>query len=140
MKKKRISIVVALLLIAFTVQPKAQTIANVKPLAPAAVTLSTANASCLATNCISLELGGFKTVSVQLVGACSACTVQFEASDDAAGTWVAVNMFPLSGTQTAVTSATAPGVWNGTVPMARFRVRISALTSSTFVVTVRATL
>lgn len=105
----------------------------------AAATLSAANAACNANNCVNVGLGVFKTVSVQLTGTCGTCTLQFEVSNDGTN-YVSVNMLPISGTQTAVTSVTAVGIWSGQVPTTYFRVRMSALSSGSFVVKLRAVL
>lgn len=135
------SLVAVVLATALTAAPRAQSISNVKPLIITSGTLNATNANCVAAACVQFELGGYKTVMVAIAGSGCVCTVSFEAAGDTANTWVLVNMLPISGTQTAVTSAANPaGVWNGQVPMARFRARISAYTSGSVVITLRGTL
>lgn len=56
--------------------------------------------------------GNDASVVIQLSGTFSA-TAQFQGTGDGAN-WVSVNALPVSGTQTAVTSATAAGAWRVT--------------------------
>lgn len=72
------------------------------------------------------------TAGISLTGTFSV-TVQFEATLDQLN-WVSINAYPASGTQTAVTSATATGLWRANVAgMAAVRVRCSTYTSGTAV-------
>jgi hypothetical protein len=120
----------------------AQRIAEVKPLiATASLTTNTcAGASINSTGCIGVNLGGYTHVAVQLTGTWTG-TVTFEVSVDNGTTWVTQNMLPSTGTQTAVTSATANGVWySSQLVGSQFRARFSTATTPPVVVTVRATL
>lgn len=73
------------------------------------------------------------TAGLSLNGTYSA-VIQFEATLDQLN-WVAVNAYPASGTQTAVTSATGTtGLWRANVAgMAAVRLRCSTYTSGTAV-------
>ncbi len=71
---------------------------------------------------------GFGSATISLQGSFSG-TVQFEGADDA-GNWVAVNALPISGTQTAVTSATTVNIWRVNVSaLAKVRARCSTFSS-----------
>lgn len=117
---------------------RAQSITTVHPVLGGPATLGAASASCLSTNCVSINLGGYTAVSVQLVGACGTCTAQFEVTVDGTN-WVAVSLAP-PGTGVAVTSTTTAGIWQGSVVGRAFRVRLSAWASSSFVASIRATM
>lgn len=128
-----------LLFVLASITLSAQSLSLVKPLHRTSVALAVADSGCLSTNCISVELGGYRNFSFQVVGTCGTCTVQFETSSDGA-TWVAVNMLPVSGTQTAVTSTAAAGIWQGAVTAPRVRARMSAWASGSFIVTFHGTM
>lgn len=97
---------------------------------------ATGTLSAAATS-VTLNLGGYVGVGVQVTGTCGSCTLNFEATLDGTN-WVAVNMTPPSST-TAVTTATAVGAWNGAIVGRTFRVRMSARSSGSFVINIRAT-
>jgi hypothetical protein len=76
------------------------------------------------------SMDGVRALVVDISGTFSA-TVTFEGTVDDS-TWFAVEMLPLAGTQTAVTTATAPGQWTPrcqTLALSQFRARVSAFTS-----------
>lgn len=137
---RRISVFVLLLLL-WALPVHAQTIAGVRAVTVPQATLTAASASCLATNCVTLQLGGYVNIGVQVTGTCGTCTLQFEASIDGTN-FVAVSMTPI-GSATTATSTAVVGIWttaNLPIAVVAFRARISALTSGSFVVTLRATL
>lgn len=85
---------------------------------------------------VTRNMGGYSGVSIQLAGSCT-CTMQFEMTVDGSN-WVAMNVTPPN-SQTAVTSATAAGVWQTSIAAQMVRVRASAFMSGGgFTVTVRA--
>lgn len=134
--------ILAALLVAFGLPASAQSIAGVSPYtATASLTATTCvGASISAAGCIGVNLGGYKFVAVQLTGTWTG-TVTFEVSVDNDTTWVTQNMLPSTGTQTAVTTATANGVWYSTQLVGtQFRARFSTATTPPVVVTVRATM
>lgn len=139
------TIAVALVLCAACLGPvravSAQTIAQVRPIiATASLTTTTCTGSGLSqAGCVGVNLGGYKSVTVQLFASSWAGTITFEVSVDGVN-WVSQNMLPASGTQTAVTTATANGVWAGTVQGAMFRARYGTATTPPVTVTIRATL
>ena len=138
----RILISLLLLVALFGRPAAAQTIGAVSPYtATASLTATTCvGASISAAGCIGVNLGGYKYVAVQLTGTWTG-TVTFEVSVDGGTTWVTQNMLPSTGTQTAVTTATANGVWYSTQLVGtQFRARFSTATSPAVVVTVRATM
>lgn len=108
---------------------------------PASISASFTATTCTGTpgtgtGCVVLNVSGFASVSIQLSGF-GAATVQFEASDDGV-TYTALNMTPPNSTS-AVTSATANGLWVGSVGGLKYvRVRASAYTSGTIVATIQA--
>jgi hypothetical protein len=66
-------------------------------------------------------------------------TVTFEGTIDDTS-WFVVNMLPVGATQTAVTTATAPGQWttqHATLALSQFRARVSAYTSGSVTVKAR---
>lgn len=74
-------------------------------------------------------------VAVQIVGAMSA-TITFETTVDGTN-WVATNLLPAAST-TAASTATAEGIWGGSIgAVSGFRARCSAYSSGSPVVTVR---
>jgi len=138
---RRILILISLL-VAFGIPASAQSIGSVSPYtATASLTATTCvGASISAAGCIGVNLGGYKFVAVQLTGTWTG-TVTFEVSVDGGTTWVTQNMMPSTGTQTAVTTATANGVWYSTQLVGtQFRARFSTATTPPVVVTVRATM
>lgn len=85
---------------------------------------------------VSSDLSGWGGVAVQLTGTCTGCTANFEGSVDGTN-YVSLAMQALGGS-TAVTSASAAGAWTASVPgVQRVRVRLSAYTSGSFIVTLR---
>lgn len=134
--------ILATLLVALGLPVSAQSIREVSPYtATASLTTATcAGASISSTGCIGVNLGGYKFVAVQLTGTWTG-TVTFEVSVDSGTTWVTQNMLPSTGVQTAVTTATANGVWYSTQLVGtQFRARFSTATTPPVVVTVRATM
>lgn len=78
-------------------------------------------------------LAGFGVQLANLPGLTFSGTLQFEATITGQ-TWVAINVFPPNST-TAVTSATAAGLWLGhCAGLSAVRVRASAWTSGTVLV------
>lgn len=89
-----------------------------------------------ATGSVALNTRGMGTAGIQLTGTLAG-TLSFEVTNDNTN-WVAARCTP-PGTTTAVTSATAVGLW--TCPVAgnqQLRARVSTYTSGTFVITVAA--
>lgn len=89
-----------------------------------------------AATSVTLNLGSYVGVGVQVTGTCGTCTLNFEATLDGTN-WVAVNMTPPDST-TPATTTTAVGVWTGAVVGRTFRVRMSARSSGSFVISIRA--
>lgn len=112
----------------------------IRPQTSSATLSAAANtdADCLATSCLTLNSGGFTGLSVQVVGTCGTCTVQFTASNDNT-VYNNVYLFPIAGT-TAVSSTTSTGTWQGGIVGSRFRIRMSGWSSGSFVVTIYATM
>ena len=83
--------------------------------AASAQTTITTNTGCPGAGCVSLPVGGQGTLGIQITGTFSG-TVSFTASNGApaTGTFVALPVTPIAGGST-VTSATAPGIWIGSV-------------------------
>lgn len=139
--KRTLILIVSLLFAGVTTgRPSAQTVSNIKPVvATASLTTATcAGGSINSTGCIGVNLGGYQHVGVNLAGTWTG-TVTFEASLDGVN-FIAQNMLPSNGTQTAVTTATANGTWYSTQLVgSQFRARFSTATSGTVVVSVRAT-
>jgi len=101
------------------------------------VSVDLTSATCPGSGCVLLSVDGLGAVSVQLAGTFTG-TVQFEASVDGA-TFTALNVLPISGTQTAVTSSTAAGIWGAQVGgLSIVRVRVSAYTNGTVRATIQA--
>ncbi len=101
------------------------------------VSLTVANAgTCTinSTGCAVLSVSGLSRMWVQVTGTFVG-TLSFETTVDGT-TWVAVSGIPTNGT-TPVTTVTTAGVWTSTAGV-RFRVRMSAYTSGTALVTVQA--
>jgi hypothetical protein len=121
---------------------RAQSIDLVRPLtATATLTTGTCSGTSIsATGCIGLNLAGYQHVAVQITGTWTG-TITFEISLDGGTTWVTQNMLPSTGTQTAVTTTTANGVWYSTQLVAsQFRARFSTATTPPVVVWVRASM
>jgi hypothetical protein len=100
-------------------------------LAQAQSTLSTT--TCPGAGCVVAPVGGQSSVAIQITGTFVG-TLQFEQSSDGTNYDVLAlypNRSPLGQTAT-----TAPGLWNGTILSARARVRFSAFTSGTALVTI----
>lgn len=141
--KRILVLVVSLILAAATWLPAgAQTVSNIKPIVAASslTTATCAGASINSTGCIGVNMGGYQHISFNLTGTWTG-TVTFECSADSGVSWNALNVFPINGTQTAVTTATANGLWgNWTQPVVvtQCRARFSTATSGTVVVTLRA--
>lgn len=102
-------------------------------------TLSAAASSCTATGTVCLIVpvdvnqgAAAFTVSTNA----SANTIQFEATGDGGGTWVALNATPSNST-TAATSTTSTGTWQANVAgYTHVRVRMSTLVSGTNLVSI----
>ena len=93
------------------------------------------SATCPGSGCAVVQTVGGAGIGVQITGTFTG-TLQFEGSVDGV-TFVAVNMTPPNST-TPATSATSAGVWTGGVGgLLVFRVRCSAYTSGTAVVTLQ---
>lgn len=115
-------------------------IGAVRPVTASATLSTPSSGTCLyTTDCVKINLGGYKFIALQLTGTFVG-TLTFESSVDGGTTWVTQNVLPSTGTQTAVTTATAVGVWYATAQAAQFRVRFSTATSGSVAVTLRATL
>lgn len=96
---------------------------------------SLTSATCPGSGCVLVQTVGGAGIGAQITGTFTG-TLQFEGSVDGV-TFVAVNTTPPNST-TPATSATATGVWTGGVGGLRlFRVRCSAYTSGTAVVTLQ---
>jgi hypothetical protein len=106
---------------------------------PVAVNDIVASGSLTSTTSVTTaSLNGADGAGVQLTGTWTA-TVQFEGSVDGSN-FFAVNGTPYQSTGTLVTSATANGQWQFDIAgCSLFRVRCSAFTSGTIVVTIRST-
>lgn len=104
----------------------------------AATTVNVADTGCVTGSCAILSLGGYKSFSIQLTGTCGTCTANFEASNDGTN-WQALNAAP-SNSATPAASASAAGLWQGSGAFSQIRVRLSARSSGSFVVTLRAAL
>lgn len=134
----------ALLFALIAVPAGAQTsIGAVRPVtATASLTTSTCSGSTTPqTGCVAVNMGGYKSAAIQLTGTWSG-TVTFESTVDGT-TWVTQNMLPSTGAQTAVTTATANGVWytqQTNMVVSAVRARFSTATSGTVVVTIRGSL
>ncbi len=90
--------------------------------------LTTTDATSPQTGIASLNVQSFGSVGIQLAGTWVA-TVTFEASIDGE-TYTTLNMLPITGTQTAVTTSAANGIWAANVAgLAFVRARCSAFTS-----------
>jgi hypothetical protein len=131
---KRLILLCAVLMMLYASSSSiAQTISRVTPL----TATGTLNATTGDGSTVTLGLGGYTGVAVQLTGTCGTCTVNFETTLDGSN-WVALNMTPPDST-TAVTSASDAGVWKGATIGTSVRARMSARSSGSFVVTMRAT-
>jgi trimeric autotransporter adhesin len=100
--------------------------------------LTAASAACAtAGSCLSVPVNAtFGGATFTLEGTFSA-TVQFEASGDGGGTWVALNVVP-SNSSTAVTSATSAGVWQANVAgYTNIRMRVSTYASGTVIAVIQ---
>lgn len=100
--------------------------------------ITASGSSCTATTCVSLATyASTGSASIGVSGTYSG-TLQFEASPDNGGNWVAINAYPSNST-TAATSTTSTGAWQ--VNLAGFtnlRVRCSSYSSGTAVVNLQA--
>lgn len=95
------------------------------------------SATCPGTGCVTLNVQGLGSAAFQLTGTFSA-TVTFEASLDGR-TYTTLNVTPVTGTPTAVTTATTPGIWGtSTAGLAFVRARVSSYSSGTVMVTIMA--
>lgn len=94
-------------------------------------TRSLTGTACPGVGCADLLVANKGSVGVQITGTFSG-TLQFEQTIDGT-TWTTWPVLP-NGSATAVTSATAAGLWFGTVTVQSVRVRFSAYTSGTAVV------
>lgn len=93
---------------------------------------SLSTTTCPGTGCVAMSTSGHGSVGVQITGTFSG-TVTFEASLDSS-TYASLPMTPIAG-GASVTTATATGIWSGNVAgMAYVRVRFSAYTSGTAVI------
>lgn len=123
----------AVLLICLLVLVGGPVVAAQSPRVAADLTSTT----CPGSGCVTLAVGGMGAVAVQLAGTFTG-TVQFEASVDGR-TFTSLNMLPITGAQTAVTSSTAAGIWAAQVGgLSIVRVRVSAYTDGTVNVTIQA--
>jgi len=108
------------------------------PTPPSVVTAALSSTSCPGTGCVTAGVAGFGTVAVQLTGFGTA-TAEFEGSVDGT-TFVSLNSTPINGS-TAVTNATANGVWvAGAGGLRIVRVRLSAFTAGPIAVTIQTAL
>lgn len=104
--------------------------------APPTSTATLTSATCPGTGCAVFGASGYGGIGVQLTGTFVA-TVQFEGivANDTSGTFTAVTCTPWNST-TGVTSSTSTGLWGCPVGgLSLFRVRVSAYTSGSVVVT-----
>jgi len=100
-------------------------------------TITTAGADCsTATTCVFLSGLATANGSIQITGTWTG-TLQFEATIDST-TWVALNATPLNSTS-AATNTTGNGAWSFSAPLHLVRVRASALSSGSAVVTILVT-
>jgi hypothetical protein len=94
------------------------------------------SATCPGTGCATLSVAGLGGVGIQVNGTFTG-TVQFEASIDGR-VYTALDVLPITGTQTAVSSTTAAGLWAGQVSgLSIVRARVSAYTSGYINVTLQ---
>lgn len=101
------------------------------PPQPTTGNMTSASASCLASNCVSIPVNSdTSTVTFQITGTWAA-TVQFEFSVDNGVNWTALAVGPMPNGQ-QVTSTTANGVWQADAAgFTNVRMRTSAFTSGT---------
>lgn len=93
------------------------------------------SATCPGSGCLNLSVTGVGGVGVQVTGTFSG-TLTFEGSLDGV-TYTTLSLTPINST-TAVTTATAAGVWSGGVGgLSVVRVRMSSYTSGTATVTIQ---
>lgn len=137
MKKSLFALLFSLLAV---VGASAQTISKVTPLVAGPTTLTTTSSGVCAytTDCVKLNVGGYSGISVQVTGTCGTCTLQFETTVDGTN-WVALSMVPSNST-TPATSTSTVGVWQASAGASQIRARLSARSSGSFVVSLRATL
>jgi len=90
----------------------------------------------VATNCLVVNLPQDKGGATLVLAGTWTGTVTFEASGDGGATWVAVNVMPVAAT-TAVTTATANGVWQvNTAGFTGLRMRASAAVTGSATATI----
>lgn len=102
-------------------------------------TLTAASTDCsTAASCLSVTIDNVTTnagaATFTISANASGNTIQFEASGDGGTTWVSLNVYPSTGTQTAVTSSTttSPSTWQAnTAGFSNVRMRMSTLSGTT---------
>lgn len=94
--------------------------------------------TCPGTACVSIGIAGLRTVAIQVTGTWTG-TITFEGSIDGV-TFSTVNMLPITGTQTAVTTTTANGIWSSSSVggLVIFRARMSSFSAGPATVTLSA--
>lgn len=120
---------VTLLLVASTAHTQ-------QPFSTQSLTAMSAGAACPDPGCMIVDVQGLASAGVQITGTWTQ-TLQFEQSIDKA-TWATWAVTPNAG-GASVTSTTANGLWFGSLAGAKWiRVRVSAFTSGTAVVSMQA--
>lgn len=108
------------------------------PAPPATASASLTSTTCPGTGCVQLNVSSYASAGIQVTGTWVA-TLTFEVSIDGA-TYQAVNATPTNSTSAATTTA-ANGLWAASVAGQKYlRVRASAYTSGTAVVTLQTAL
>jgi hypothetical protein len=108
---------------------------------PVTLTTTAANeAACTVTSCLSVNLvlptgQVVSNVSVQTSGTCGTCTLQLRETVDGIN-WVNTQLVP-STSSTAVTTISTAGIWTGSIGAAKtFLLRMSALSTGSFTVSI----
>lgn len=126
---KRFALVLLALLVTATAHAQ-------QPFSTQSLTAMSAGAACPDAGCMIVDVQGLASAGVQITGTWTQ-TLQFEQSIDKA-TWATWSVTSNAG-GAAVTSTTGNGLWFGSLAGARWiRVRVSAFTSGTAVVSMQA--
>lgn len=108
------------------------------PAPPATTSASLTSTTCPGTGCVQLNVSSYASAAIQITGTWTA-TQTFEVSVDGS-TYQTISVTPTNST-TTVTTATGNGVWAASVAGQKYlRVRTSAYTSGTAVVTLQSAL
>lgn len=135
------SILIALFVFVLIIPISAQNQSAIKPIQSKATTLNTlSSGTCLnTTDCVTINLGGYAGIAVQVTGTCTTCVLSFEGTIDGTN-WVPVLMTKTDEIGTAtVTNTASTGLFMGSLVSTAFRARLGARQSGSFVVTLFAT-